>query len=87
MIVFSVVRNWARENNYLVIEYIREHNLYGEFCANTEFVSESRVQYFTNWDPVISSMPCLPKRGNMLPIYWSTNDSDEQVIRIFSLLL
>ena len=65
---FSTVRNWMK-GNYLVNKDIQQHNLVGKmFVKDTGFVSESRLQYLTDMDPVSLSLPCFPKHGKGLPI-------------------
>ena len=82
---FSTVRNWMRENNYLLNEDIQRYNLVGHVVStNIGFLSEYRLQYLVSMDPVSLSLPCYPESGNMLPIHSSTIYED---ILVFSMLL
>ena len=82
---FSTVRNRMRENNYLVTEDIQQYNLVGKlFVQGTGFVSESRLQYLTDMDPVSLSLPCFQTLGNWLPIHWSNSNNND--IQLFNFL-
>ena len=83
---FSTVRNWIRKNNLLVNEDIQRYNLVRELVANSSgFVSEPRLQYLINMDPVSLSLPCWPQQGNWFPIHYSVPHQGD--IQLFSLLL
>jgi len=83
---FSTVRNWMREHNYLVNKDIHQYNLVGKmFVKDTGSVSESRLRYLTDIDPVSLSIPCFLKQGNGLPIHYSFSNNND--IQVFSCLL
>jgi len=72
-----------RENTYLLNEDIQQYNFVGKLCSHTSYVSESRLRFLINIDPMTLSLPCLPEQGDMLPMHWSSH----QDMQVFSMVL
>lgn len=75
-----------RKNNYLVKEDIQRYNLVGKLIlfGVRGSVSESRLRFLIDMDPVPLSLPCNLQQGNWYPMHWAAIQGD---IQAFSLLV